>query len=141
MLGELCLALVIYHESRGEPLRGKQAVADVVINRTISEDYPEHICDVIKEKNQFSFVSKNGWVLIPDDSESWIVATKISQQAMKKSFFNDKNMLWFHQKDLSRKWTKSLRKKMVVGNHVFWTKVNNNPNNLIRPKSRPKNLK
>ena len=30
----LCLALTVYHESRGEPQAGQYAVAEVVMNRS-----------------------------------------------------------------------------------------------------------
>ena len=50
----LCLALTIYHESRGEPVSGQYAVAEVVVNR--SQERNLSICDVVYEKNQFSWV-------------------------------------------------------------------------------------
>lgn len=33
----LCLALTIFHESRGEPIEGQYAVAEVVLNRAEKE--------------------------------------------------------------------------------------------------------
>ena len=45
----LCLALNIYHESRGEPLAGQIATANVVMNRVESPRYPNDICSVVKQ--------------------------------------------------------------------------------------------
>ena len=41
-----CLAKNIYHEARGEPANGKQAVAHVVLNRVNRNDFPNTICAV-----------------------------------------------------------------------------------------------
>lgn len=48
-------ALVVYHESRGEPIEGQMAVAEVVFNRALSEyDGATSIYDVIYADGQFS---------------------------------------------------------------------------------------
>jgi spore germination cell wall hydrolase CwlJ-like protein len=45
----ICLATNIYHESRGENIYGKIAVANVAINRAKSDLFPQNnVCDVIK---------------------------------------------------------------------------------------------
>lgn len=44
-----CMALNIYHEARNEPLSGKVAVADVVLNRVYDIRYPNAICDVVEQ--------------------------------------------------------------------------------------------
>lgn len=49
------LALVIYHESRGEPYEGQLAVAECVFNRYLSRfDGKTSIQDIIYAKGQFS---------------------------------------------------------------------------------------
>ena len=44
-----CLAINIYHEARGEHTAGMRAVADVVINRVRSIQFPNTICGVVKQ--------------------------------------------------------------------------------------------
>ena len=39
-----CLADAIYFESRGEPVRGQIAVAQVILNRAFSGHYPDNVC-------------------------------------------------------------------------------------------------
>lgn len=51
-----CLAGAVYFESKGEPLAGQLAVANVIINRTKSGRFPSDICDVVTQRGQFSFV-------------------------------------------------------------------------------------
>ena len=41
-----CLAEAIYFESRGEPLAGQIAVAEVILNRVDSPAYPNTVCGV-----------------------------------------------------------------------------------------------
>jgi N-acetylmuramoyl-L-alanine amidase len=42
-----CLATNIYHEARGESIKGKIAVAHVTMNRVTSNRYPSSVCDVV----------------------------------------------------------------------------------------------
>ena len=51
-----CLAGAIYFESKGEPLTGQLAVAEVIINRAKSGRFPADVCGVVKQRGQFSFV-------------------------------------------------------------------------------------
>ena len=41
-----CLAQAIYFESRGEPLDGQIAVAEVVLNRVDDRRFPNTVCGV-----------------------------------------------------------------------------------------------
>ena len=43
------LAEIIYHESRGEPPEGQQAVAEVVFNRVIADNFPGTVNDVLHQ--------------------------------------------------------------------------------------------
>ena len=47
-------ALMIYHESRGEPEEGQRAVAEVLCNRILSDLYPGTAKEVIYQPNQFA---------------------------------------------------------------------------------------
>src|ERR1700750_740338 len=44
-----CLAENVYFESRGEPLKGQYAVAEVTLNRTRSANFPHTVCGVVHE--------------------------------------------------------------------------------------------
>lgn len=54
----LCLSSVIHYEARGETRRGQIAVAQVVVNRVKSSKFPNKVCKVVKQKNQFSWYKK-----------------------------------------------------------------------------------
>ena len=42
-----CLAEALYFEARGESVRGQFAVAEVILNRASSAEFPDSVCDVI----------------------------------------------------------------------------------------------
>ena len=42
-----CLAENVYYESRGEPLAGQYAVAEVTMNRVASPSFPGTVCEVV----------------------------------------------------------------------------------------------
>lgn len=50
-----CLALNVYHEARGESIAGQIAVASVVLNRVEHPEYPDSVCAVVYQRNQFSW--------------------------------------------------------------------------------------
>ena len=43
------LAAIIYLEARGEPAEGQQAVAEVILNRVISPDFPDSVNEVLHQ--------------------------------------------------------------------------------------------
>ncbi len=44
-----CLALNMYHESRGQGIAGELAVTAVVLNRVNDKRYPNTICEVVEQ--------------------------------------------------------------------------------------------
>ena len=57
---ELLLAKVIWVEARGESFEGQQAVAEVVFNRMVAEDYPDTLQGVLNYQNQFPSIEQIG---------------------------------------------------------------------------------
>jgi len=53
----VCLAQALYYEARSEPLDGQLLVAEVVLNRVKHEDFPDTVCEVIYDADQFSWSS------------------------------------------------------------------------------------
>src|SRR5919106_4678476 len=50
-----CLARNVYYEARGEPIAGQYAVAEVTMNRKASPRYPKTVCEVVYQKEAFSW--------------------------------------------------------------------------------------
>ena len=55
-----CLRQALYFESRGEALQGQFAVAEVILNRVDSPDFPDTVCKVVNARGRgacaFSYV-------------------------------------------------------------------------------------
>lgn len=114
-----CLAGAIYFESKGEPLSGQLAVAEVIINRTKSGRYPTSMCGVVKQRGQFSFVRAGRLPPIPKRSAHWRKAVAIAHIALKDLADSPaRNALSFHATYVSPRWR--MKRVATVGNHVFY---------------------
>jgi spore germination cell wall hydrolase CwlJ-like protein len=114
-----CLAVGVYYESKGEPLAGQLAVADVILNRTTSGRFPASICSVVKQPGQFSFVKGGKLPQVDPGRRAWKTAVAIARVAAKDLWDSPaKNALYFHARHLSPNWGKA--RVASVGNHVFY---------------------
>jgi spore germination cell wall hydrolase CwlJ-like protein len=114
-----CLAGAIYFESKGEPLAGQLAVAEVIINRTKSGRYPTSLCGVVKQRGQFSFVRGGRLPAIPKDSAHWRKAVAIAHIAVKDLADSPaQSALAFHATYVSPGWR--MKRVATVGNHIFY---------------------
>ena len=50
-----CMVQNLYHEGRGESALGQAAIAHVTLNRVRSPAYPDTVCGVVWQSNQFSW--------------------------------------------------------------------------------------
>lgn len=111
-----CMAKAIYYEARGEGQRGMVAVGHVIVNRTKSDKYPSDICDVVYQRNQFS------WTRNPPKINNHGLMDKAYEIAMKvlRGDTKDptKGALSFHSSSIDPGWEK--RPKAVIGNHIFY---------------------
>lgn len=48
------IARVVYLEARGEPEKGQQAVAEVILNRVAAENFPSSVESVVYQEGQFA---------------------------------------------------------------------------------------
>ncbi|HEX5183364.1 MAG TPA: cell wall hydrolase [Allosphingosinicella sp.] len=118
-----CLATAIYFESRGEPIEGQLAVADVVLNRAASGRYPPDLCDVITQHAQFSFVRKGRMPTADRASEAWRKAVAVAHIAEDKLADAEvpANVLWYHATYVSPGWGKRLTRETQIGLHIFYS--------------------
>jgi len=114
-----CLAGAIYFESKGEPLSGQLAVADVIINRTKSDRFPSTICGVVEQPGQFSFVRHGAIPHIDTDRPAYRTAMAVAQIALAKDWQNPApTALYFHAKRVKPGW--GLTQVASIGHHVFY---------------------
>lgn len=118
-----CLASAVYFEARGEPLEGQLAVADVVLNRSVSGRYPDTICGVVLQPWQFSFVNRTGRIPNADrSSEAWrkaVAVARIAQAGTARAVARD--VLWYHADYVSPSWGRRLARQDKIGLHIFYS--------------------
>jgi spore germination cell wall hydrolase CwlJ-like protein len=117
-----CLANAVYFESRGEPIEGQLAVAQVVLNRASSGRYPTDLCSVITQPAQFSFIRHGRFPSADKGSEAWrkaVAVAKIAREKMAKSVPGD--VLWYHATYVAPGWGKRLNKTAQIGLHIFYS--------------------
>lgn len=113
-----CLAGAIYFESKGEPLSGQLAVADVIINRAKSGRYPEDVCEVVTQRGQFGFVRGGRIPAIDENSQSYRTAVAVAKVAMADAWDGEAGRaLYFNR---GRAPGAGLTKVAAIGNHNFW---------------------
>ena len=126
-----CLAKAIYFEARGEPVKGQQLVAQVVLNRVDSEYYPDTICDVVYQNDhlknacQFSFACDD----VPDRIDE-AAAYRLAKKIAITSFRCDRtcrrlrsgigSSTHYHADWVQPSWSQKLEKMGKVGSHIFY---------------------
>jgi hypothetical protein len=118
-----CLASAVYFESRGEPIAGQLAVANVVLNRAASGRYPPDLCQTITQHAQFSFV-RHGHIPMADRaSEAWRKAVAIAHIAEGKLARAEvpASVLWYHATYVAPSWGKRLTRETQIGLHIFYS--------------------
>jgi len=116
-----CLAQAVYFESRGEPVEGQLAVAEVVINRSKSGIYPGNYCDVITQPAQFSFVHHGVIPAANEASVAWQRAkaiAEIAQQNLWRSKAAD--ALYFHATYVNPSWAHQKTELAQIETHIFY---------------------
>lgn len=116
----LCLAIAIFHESRGESKKAQYAVAEVIHNRTKHPDYPNDYCAVIKQKSQFSFVKNHKSMTPPKfELESWKESIAVARDFERKRTSYVGKSLYFNTVKLGVRY-KTNTKCVKIDNHIFY---------------------
>jgi N-acetylmuramoyl-L-alanine amidase len=113
-----CLARNVYYEARGESLAGQYAVAEVTMNRRASPFYPKTVCDVVYQKNAFSWTASD--VDAPAGPE-WRRAVKIAEDV----YYQRRppalpGALYYHATYVRPGWSKERQRVARIGRHVFY---------------------
>ncbi len=121
-----CLATAIYYEAGDEPLDGRRAVAQVVLNRVRHPAFVHSVCGVIYQGStqstgcQFSFTCDGSMNRIPDIA-GWKTARAIAAAALRGSVFKSVGYATHYHADyVVPYWASSIAKNAVVGRHIFY---------------------
>lgn len=129
---KLCLAQAIYHEARGESRDGQLAVANVIINRAMSERYPSTICGVVfqnadrgRYKCQFTFAC-DGRSDMGKERGAWNRSVKLAATAFHAFQQGERpgvvpnSVLFYHTTAVAPKWSHTFRRVAAIGSHIFY---------------------
>jgi spore germination cell wall hydrolase CwlJ-like protein len=120
----MCLALNIYHEARSEDIASQIAVAEVTLNRVASQDYPNTVCGVVKQKGQFSWYwdEKSD---TPYEKKAFNGSIDIAKRMLsERDYYNvvGKEATHYHASYVKPYWAKKFKRIKTVGKHIFYKK-------------------
>lgn len=119
-----CLAKNVYYEARGENLAGKLAVAKVTLNRVGHANFPDTVCGVVYQPNQFSWTNNKALLAQKRDPGAWQEAVNIAKDAYYSGLeeLNRFEATYFHSVKVHPNW--NLKRVARIGNHYFYTDKN-----------------
>lgn len=124
---EHCLANAIYFEARSEPLRGQEAVAQVVLNRAFSGFYPNNVCGVVYQNAnrhlacQFTFAC-DGKSKAINERGAWARANRIAKQTLAGQIYVPEvaKSTHYHAIYVHPNWVHEMKKMVRYGIHNFY---------------------
>ena len=135
-----CMIEAIYYEAGNQPLIGKIAVAQVILNRVRSKRYPNTVCDVvhqgpksqwwlenhgkevpIKHKCQFSYYC-DGKEEVRYEGKSWNESEHAAMMIINNSLLKDitDGATHYHADYVSPYWSKDMTRTITIENHLFF---------------------
>lgn len=118
----LCLALNIYHEARSKTLAGQVAVGNVTLNRVKSDRFPDTVCDVVFQEDQFSWYW-DGKSDTPHEKDAWQTAKMVAMTMLDPEstiFDNTQGALFYHADYVNPFWSKIFTRVTKIGPHIFY---------------------
>jgi len=131
-----CLAQNMYFEAGNQPLAGKIAVSQVVINRTNHMNYPSDICGVVyqakwkenwkgnmmpaRHQCQFSWFC-DGKSDDPVDSKTWIQCLTLARNIIQGEYGDiTEGATHYHSVYVNPYWADSLNETVRINEHIFY---------------------
>jgi len=130
----MCLAMNLYHETRGETLAGNIAVGYVTMNRVADPRYPDTICGVvhqakyhgwdlvnpIKNRCQFSWYC-DGLSDNPQDGKAMLESVILAQHVIAGTVTDiSQGATHYHAKYVNPYWADDMTVVLEVGQHIFY---------------------
>lgn len=120
-----CLTQAVYYEAAYEPLQGRRAVAQVVLNRMRHPAFPNSVCGVVyqgvnRPVCQFSFTCDGSLNRRPDPTK-WAEAQMVARDAL-NGYVEERvgYSTHYHANYVSPYWAPKLLKIARIGAHIFY---------------------
>jgi hypothetical protein len=121
-----CLTQAVYYEAASEPLQGRRAVAQVVLNRMRHPAYPKSVCGVVYQGSQrrtgcqFSFTCDGSLMRTPSVG-LWREAQAVARAALTGYVESSVGTATHYHADyVLPKWAFNLGKVNQLGRHIFY---------------------
>ena len=122
----MCLTEALYFEARGENLVGQVAVAEVILNRVESGEYPDSVCGVVQQGSgklhscQFSFYC-DGKVEAIANEEKFEELGKVAWVMLQgKPRILTGKATHYHNTSVKPRWAGKLVRTARIGAHIFY---------------------
>ena len=131
-----CLALNSYYESRNQSVAGQIAVAQVVLNRVESPNFPDTICEVIQQGPTYTNWKGNempvrdrchfswwcdGKSDIPVDVQTYHrILDRVQELLYSDTVDITDGSLYYHADYVEPFWSSYYERTMVIDDHIFY---------------------
>jgi spore germination cell wall hydrolase CwlJ-like protein len=115
----ICLASNVFFESRGEPIPGQYAVAQVTMRRAGND--PGKVCQVVHERGQFSWTTRKRSAPQALDPDAWTSSIKIARVVLSGSMPTDfsRGATHYHAVTVRPTWARYMVRTVQLHRHVF----------------------
>jgi|688.fasta_scaffold92630_2 spore germination cell wall hydrolase CwlJ-like protein len=120
-----CMTQAVYYEAGFEPVAGRFAVAQVILNRMRHPAFPKSVCGVIYQGSnrpgcQFSFACDGSLRRAPG-AKAWAEARQVAEQVLAGTVTSSVGMAThYHANYVSPYWAPKLHKITQMGAHIFY---------------------
>lgn len=125
-----CLAENVYYESRGEPLVGQYAVAEVTMNRVASPLFPDTVCGVVHSghyaKEDGHYVGAFSWTAVEESLPAPYGYEWRRAMAVASTIYDNQEAplvdgaLYYHATYVTPDWARSRTAVARIGRHMFY---------------------
>jgi len=121
-----CMAEALYFEARGESIEGIFAVAEVILNRVESTQFPNSVCGVIGQGAhrmnacQFSYKC-DGIADRIHERDAYKKVAKIAELSMDNAVPDvTEGALYYHTNAVNPRWSRVFERVATIGVHYFY---------------------
>lgn len=121
-----CLTEALYFEARGETLKGMFAVAEVILNRRDSGNYPHSVCGVVHQGTgaqyacQFTYTC-DGRSDVVREQGAWNVVGRVASVMLGGAPRNlTGGATFYHTRGVNPSWSARFTRTAAIGAHLFY---------------------
>ena len=121
-----CLPEALYFEARSEPLAGVVAVAEVILNRVDSADYPDSVCGVVRQGGrglyncQFTYRCDGLADLVHERTAWWAAGQVASYMLNGAPRVLTEGATHYHTLAVNPSWANRFPRTATIGYHHFY---------------------